>query len=269
MSGGRDTPTNLGALSSSSSRLMRFEIQMFTRGLDYTRLARMYYAEPLQSALVHAINLKERKALERAALPDGKQQFVVYVAPRVELPAIFASLAHGYAIGYEDTTLFDPVARCAQSFIKTPPADLLRVSAETLFSESASRCIATSMSRFGQRFSGISATIEKFVALVSQALHAGGARAPSVSGRRSGSRAEWLSAPSFSGQCACASGPISVGLRTTRHREALEAYCPRTPAVPAVAVYAPRARRAAWRMRTPRSSRSVSRADAALARPAL
>jgi hypothetical protein len=143
---------------------MSFEIEMFTRGVDYARFARMYYGEPFQGALVHAINLKERKVLEREALPDGKQRFVVYIAPRVELPAIFASLAHGYAIGYEETTLFDPVARRAQSFVKTPGGDLLRVSAETLFSESASGVHTKINVAVRAKILGISAPIEKFVA---------------------------------------------------------------------------------------------------------
>lgn len=143
---------------------MTFEITMFTRGVDYARFARMYYGEPFQTALVHAINLKERTVLEREELPDGKQRFVVFIAPRVELPAILASLAHGYAIGYEETTLFDPVARRAQSSVKTPGGNLLHVSAETLFSESASGVHTNINVAVRTKILGISRAIEQFVA---------------------------------------------------------------------------------------------------------
>ena len=143
---------------------MSFEIEMFTRGVNYARFARVYYGEPFQSALVHAINLKERIVRAREQLPDGKQRFVVYIAPRVELPAIFASLAHGYAIGYEETTLYDPVARCAQSSVETPGGNLLRLSAETLFSEDASGVHTFINVAVRTKILGISAAIEKFVA---------------------------------------------------------------------------------------------------------
>jgi hypothetical protein len=143
---------------------MTFNINLFTRGVDYARFSRVFYSEPFQSALAHAINLKERTVRERQELPDGTQRFVVYIAPRVELPSIFASLAHGYAIGYEETTLFDPSARRAQSTVKTPGGDLLHVAAETLFSEADSGVRTEIRLSVHARILGFGSAIEKFVA---------------------------------------------------------------------------------------------------------
>src|SRR5688572_28773950 len=103
--------------------IMTFHISLFTRGVDYARFSRVYYSEPFQSALVHSLDLEERAVRDRRELPDGTQRLVVYIVPRVELPSILASLAHGYAIGFEETTLFDPEARRAQSTVKTPGGD--------------------------------------------------------------------------------------------------------------------------------------------------
>jgi hypothetical protein len=124
----------------------------------------VYYSELFQSALVQAINLKERTVRERRELPDGTQRFVVYIAPRVELPSIFASLAHGYAIGYEETTLFDPSARRAQSTVKTPGGDLLHVAAETRFTENATGVHTQIQLRVHAKILGIGGALEKFVA---------------------------------------------------------------------------------------------------------
>lgn len=143
---------------------MTYDINLFTRGVDYARLSRVYYSESFQSALVQAINLKERTVRERRELPDGRQRFVVYIAPRVELPSMLASLAHGYAIGYEETTLFDPAARRAESVVKTPGGDLLSVSAETLFSESAEGVHTDIKLRVHAKILGVGSAIEKFVA---------------------------------------------------------------------------------------------------------
>lgn len=143
---------------------MTFNINLFTRGVDYARFSRVFYSEPFQSVLVHALNLKERTVRERQALPDGTQRFVVYIAPRIELPSIFASLAHGYAIGYEETTLFDPRARRAQSTVKTPGGDLLQVAADTLFSESAAGVHTEVQLMVRARIVGFGTAIEKFVA---------------------------------------------------------------------------------------------------------
>jgi hypothetical protein len=143
---------------------MTYDIRLFTRGVDYARFSRVYYSEPFQRALVHAINLKERTVRERRELPDGRQRFVVYIAPRVELPAIFASVAHGYAIGYEETTLFDPAARRAESTVKTPGGDLLQVAAETLFSESAAGVHTDIQLAVQVKIFGVGGAIEKFVA---------------------------------------------------------------------------------------------------------
>jgi hypothetical protein len=124
----------------------------------------VYYSEPFQSALAHAINLKERTVLEREERPDGTQRFVVYIAPRVELPAMFASLAHGYAIGYEETTWFDPAARRARSSVKTRGGGLLQVAAETRFSESSSGVHTDIEVAVRLRMVGLSAAIEKLIA---------------------------------------------------------------------------------------------------------
>jgi hypothetical protein len=143
---------------------MIFNLSLLTRGVDYARFSRVYYAEPFQSALAHAIDLRERIVRERHKLPDGKQRFVVYIVPRVELPTIFASLAHGYAIGYEETTLFDPAARRASSSVKTPGGDLLQVAAETLFSESATGVHTEIQLRVHVKILGVGRAIEQFVA---------------------------------------------------------------------------------------------------------
>lgn len=159
---------------------MTVNIKLFTRGVDYARFSRVYYSEPFQSALVQAIDLKERTVRQWQELPDGTQRFVVYIAPRVELPSIFASLAHGYAIGYEETTLFDPSARRAYSTVKTPGGDLLHVAAETLFSESATGVHTAIRLSVQARILGLGGAIERFVgnetrkryALVERALQA-------------------------------------------------------------------------------------------------
>jgi hypothetical protein len=143
---------------------MTFNISLLTRGVDYARFSCVYYAEPFQSVLAHALDLEERIVRERQTLADGKLRFVVYIAPRVELPTIFASLAHGYAVGYEETTLFDPVARRASSSVKTPGGDLLHVAAETLFSESAAGVHTDIQLSVHAKILGVGRAIEKFVA---------------------------------------------------------------------------------------------------------
>jgi hypothetical protein len=151
---------------------MSVDIKLFTRGVDYARFSRVYYSEAFQSALVQPINLKERTVRQRQELPDGKQRFVVYIAPRVELPAMFASLAQGYAIGYEETTLFDPSARSAQSSVKTPGGDLLHVAAETLFSESPSGVHTDIKLAVHVRILGVGGAIEKLIVRETQKRYA-------------------------------------------------------------------------------------------------
>jgi hypothetical protein len=144
--------------------IMIFDITLFTRGVDYARFSRVFYSEPFQVALVDAINLKERTVRERQQLPNGAHRFVVYIAPRVELPALFSRLANGYAIGYEETTVFDSAGRRASSSVRTPGGDLLHVAAETLFSESPEGVQADIKLEVHAKILGIGSAIEKFVA---------------------------------------------------------------------------------------------------------
>jgi hypothetical protein len=112
---------------------MKCEIEMLTRGLDYARFSRVYFSEPFNRELVTAIDLKERTIRERTELPDGKLRLRVYIAPRVDLPAVIEKIVKGYTIGYEETTLYDPATGRAQSSVQTPGGDLLHVDAETHF----------------------------------------------------------------------------------------------------------------------------------------
>lgn len=143
---------------------MLCDIRLFTRAVDYAQFSRVYYAEPFQRELQAAIDLKERTVRERVELPDGRQRMVVYVAPRVELPALIAKLARGYSIGYEETIIFDPAARCARSTICTPGGDLLQVAAETRFSESRDGVHTHIRLEVRVKIIGVGGTIEKFVA---------------------------------------------------------------------------------------------------------
>jgi hypothetical protein len=143
---------------------MTFDIQLLTRRVDFARFARVYYSEPFQGELVDAINLKERTVRERSQLPDGSQRIVVYIEPRVELPAVFAKLVQGYAVGYEETIVFDPAARKAQSSVRAPGGDLLHVAAETLFRESAAGVHTHIKLSVRVKIIGVGGAIEKFVA---------------------------------------------------------------------------------------------------------
>ena len=114
---------------------MELTIEMLTRRVGYARFRHVYYSEPFHQALAPAIQLRERSVRERVLQPDGKERISVYIAPKVELPTPIAKLVEGYAVGYEETTLFDPEARRADVSIQTPAGNLLQIAAQTRFTE--------------------------------------------------------------------------------------------------------------------------------------
>jgi hypothetical protein len=142
---------------------MKFTIEMLTRRVDYARFSRVYFSEALNSELVAAIDLKQRTLRERSDLPDGKQRMRLYIAPRVDVPAVIEKLIEGHAIGYEEVTVFDPAARHAHATIHTPAPDLLQVSAETQFLEELDGIRTRIELQVRVKIIGIGAMIERFV----------------------------------------------------------------------------------------------------------
>jgi len=143
---------------------MEFAIEMLTRGVSYARFRHVYYSEPFHQELVPAIRLKERVVRERVQLPDGRERISVYIAPRVELPAVLAKVVDGYAIGYEETTLFDPEARRADVSIQTPAGNLLQLAAQTHFTESEAGVHTRIDLSVRVKLLGLGGVAERFVA---------------------------------------------------------------------------------------------------------
>jgi hypothetical protein len=147
-----------------SGSCMDFVIEMLTQRVTYARFRHVYYSEPFHVHLAPEIQLKERTLRERVMLPDGKERIRVYIAPRVELPSMIAKLAEGYAVGYEETTLFDPEARLADVRIQTPAGNLLQIAAQTLFSESAAGVHTRIELSVRAKIFGVGSMAERFVA---------------------------------------------------------------------------------------------------------
>jgi hypothetical protein len=142
---------------------MDFVIDMLTRRVTYARFRHVYYSEAFHQALAPAIQLQERSLRERVTLPDGKERISVYIAPRVELPGVLAKLVEGYAIGYEETTLFDPEARVADVRIQTPGGRLLEIGARTSFSEGGEGVRTRIELSVRARVFGVGGIAERFV----------------------------------------------------------------------------------------------------------
>jgi hypothetical protein len=142
---------------------MKFNIEMLTRRVDYARFSRVYFSEAFSGELVTAIDLKQRTLRERSDLPDGKQRICLYIAPRVDVPAVIEKLIEGYTVGYEEVTVFDPAARHALATIRTPAPDLLQVSAETQFVEESDAVRTRIDLQVRVKIIGIGAMIERFV----------------------------------------------------------------------------------------------------------
>ena len=143
---------------------MDFVIDMLTRRVTYARFRHVYYSEPFHQRLAPAIQLKERSVRERLTLPDGKERISVYIAPRVELPSVMAKLVDGYAIGYEETTLFDPEARFADVRIQTPGGNLLQIAAQTRFTETEEGVRTRIDLSVRAKLLGVGGIAERFVA---------------------------------------------------------------------------------------------------------
>lgn len=143
---------------------MDFTIDMLTKRVDYARFRHIFYSEPFHQFLAPQIQLKERTLRERVTLPDGKERISVYIAPRVELPAVIAKLVDGYAVGYEETTLFDPEARFADVQIQTPAGNLLQLAAQTRFSEVPEGVRTRITLSVRAKMFGVGAVAERFVA---------------------------------------------------------------------------------------------------------
>jgi len=114
---------------------MQHVIDMMTRGVDYAGFVRAYFSEEFSVALVSAADLVERTVRERTLLPDGKQRICLRIVPRIHLPPWAAKLARGYSLGYDEETVFDPATGHAHSVVRTPGRDMLRVTADTLFTQ--------------------------------------------------------------------------------------------------------------------------------------
>ena len=143
---------------------MDFVIELLTRGIRYARFRHVYYSEPFHQALVPAIHLRERSVRERVTLPDGKERISVYIAPRVELPGVIAKLVEGYAVSYEETTLFDPEARSADVRIQTPGGNLLQIAAQTRFEEEPEGVRTRITLSVRAKLLGVGGMAERFVA---------------------------------------------------------------------------------------------------------
>ena len=147
-----------------STESMDFVIEMLTRRVRYARFRHVYYSEPFHTQLAPAIELKERSLRERVTLSDGKERIRVYIAPRVELPAVIAKVVEGYAVGYEETTLFDPESRMADVRIQTPAGNLLQIEAQTRFSESEEGVRTRIALSVRAKIFGVGGMAERFVA---------------------------------------------------------------------------------------------------------
>jgi len=143
---------------------MQCVIDMLTRGVDYARFQRAYFSDEFSLALVSAADLAERSVRERTQLPDGKQRICLHIVPRVHLPPWAAKLARGYSFGYDEETVLDPGSRRASSVVRTPARDLLRVSAETLFTEKLEGVHTRIELTLHARLPGFSGMIERFAA---------------------------------------------------------------------------------------------------------
>ena len=143
---------------------MDFTIEMLTQRVRWERFRHVYYSEPFHQSLAPVIHLRERSLRERVTLPDGKERIAVYIAPRVELPAMIAKLVEGHVVGYEETTLFDPEARFADVKIQTPGGSLLQIAAQTRFSEEAQGVRTRITLSVHAKLFGVGGVAERFVA---------------------------------------------------------------------------------------------------------
>src|SRR5262245_54027317 len=143
---------------------MKHVIDLMTRGVDYARFSRVYFSEPFNQELVVAVDLVERRVRERSLLPDGRERICLYIMPRVHMPAWVAKLASGYTIGYDEDTIFDPARRCAHTQVHTPGRDLVRVSAETTFTEQPEGVHTRIELELKARLPGVGGMIERYMA---------------------------------------------------------------------------------------------------------
>jgi hypothetical protein len=143
---------------------MKAVIETLTRGADCARFRRIFYtSEAFNQEITSAAHLKERVVREHVQLPDGKEHSRLYIVPRVDLPAIIEKVAAGYAVAYEETSLFDPATRTANLAFHTTANDLLRLSAVTQwFDEPAGVHMHIELDVHVKLF-GVAGLVERFV----------------------------------------------------------------------------------------------------------
>lgn len=106
---------------------MRFSFQVFTQRVDYLRYAQAYLDEAFDALVRETTGIRERTLLQQHVLPDGREHKRVRVVPELHVPAMFAHLAAGKALHYDEITLYDPATRTAEVCIETPAGHLLAV----------------------------------------------------------------------------------------------------------------------------------------------
>ncbi len=112
---------------------MKLEVQIRTRGATIVSWREAYFSEPFCRLVEEETNLRERKVIERATLPDGHERCLVRVVPNVRLPAPVRKLVGEDEISYTEITTYDPAQGSASLEIDNPAGENVRVTGEVRY----------------------------------------------------------------------------------------------------------------------------------------
>lgn len=142
---------------------MKFDLEIYARGIDYDRFAVVYFSDELNQEIVKAVNLKERVMVERAQLPSGHERMRVRVVPHVGLPRPIEKLLDGSQISYDEITVFDSVGRRATLSIESPAGETVQVQGDIQLAADAQGVRLRFAGEARVKVFGIGGLIERFM----------------------------------------------------------------------------------------------------------
>jgi hypothetical protein len=142
---------------------MRFEIELFARGVDLSRFRAIYFSRGFNDAVAREVRLIERTQREHVLQPDGTERMRVHVVPQIGLPRAIQALLRGHVISYDEITEYDPATQQARLHITSLAGDAVRVAGEARFTEEAGgvRLCFTGEARI--RVLGLGGALERFL----------------------------------------------------------------------------------------------------------
>ncbi|HEX2678800.1 MAG TPA: DUF2505 domain-containing protein [Polyangiales bacterium] len=114
---------------------MKFSVEIVGRGAGLERIREIYFSQAFGDAVAKAANLVERKQVEHAQEPGGKERTRTHVVPSVGLPAPVQKLLKGHVISYDEIVIYDPASQSADFSIRSLAGKTVQVNGTIRFLE--------------------------------------------------------------------------------------------------------------------------------------